>query len=270
MIWQVKDARELMIFRRLSAVAAIVYSLWWLAVHLLMPQYYNPWPSRLAVVAFFLGLLLLSYFNRAVRENIRFLLSVDIWILTAHFYYLFYRNGGDSNWIIGAFITVMAVSYCFLSEISLLIYSGYVFTYFGGNHVIPARFPAMIQAQLHLLVLQLARTVKGPPISGLGTDPFRNPLEQHFLSEHGVEFYAHKLRLSPKALSMRTLRANGKSPRVLIHERLALEAKRLLAQSSDPVAEIAYALGFPDPNYFAHFFRIQTKLSPGVFRRHAR
>jgi AraC family transcriptional activator of pobA len=52
----------------------------------------------------------------------------------------------------------------------------------------------------------------------------------------------------------------------IVHARLLLEAKRQLLYTSEPVSEIAYALGFDDPAYFTRFFSQRTGVSPRVFR----
>lgn len=44
------------------------------------------------------------------------------------------------------------------------------------------------------------------------------------------------------------------------------EARRLLAFTLLPVAEIGYRLGFPDPAYFSRRFRAATGESPSVYR----
>ena len=51
---------------------------------------------------------------------------------------------------------------------------------------------------------------------------------------------------------------------------MALEAKRLLAYTDEPVAEIGYRLGFPEPTNFGRFFAREVGLSPGSFRISAR
>lgn len=132
----------------------------------------------------------------------------------------------------------------------------------------PQDFEFALHQLLLLLLLDLRRRF---PQSGRVKAPtelarFRALVEAHFTREHSVEFYARRLGLSPRALTMRLHRSTGKSARHLIHERILLEAKRLLVQSPDPVAEIGYSLGFEDPNYFARFFRQLAKQSPGKFR----
>jgi PAS domain S-box-containing protein len=128
MQWQKESdsSEEVKTYRRLHAVAAGFYFLWWFAIHWLYPQYFNPFPSRLAVCGFFLGILALSYFSEWYRRNIRLLLYVGNLLLTLHFFYQFYVNGGDSNWVMGTFVMVMAVNYTYLSLASLAFYSAFV------------------------------------------------------------------------------------------------------------------------------------------------
>jgi AraC family transcriptional activator of pobA len=45
-----------------------------------------------------------------------------------------------------------------------------------------------------------------------------------------------------------------------------LEAKRQLHYTSNPISEIAFALGFDDPAYFTRFFTRQAGCSPRAFR----
>jgi AraC-like DNA-binding protein len=135
----------------------------------------------------------------------------------------------------------------------------------------PPYFEAFLQYELKILLVYFLRELGRAPGKTTGEiENFRELVEKYFSREHGVEFYAAKLGLSPKVLTMRVSRALKTSAREVIHARISLEAKRLLAQSEDPVAEIGYALGFDDPNYFARFFRNQAKMTPGAFRAQAR
>lgn len=95
---------------------------------------------------------------------------------------------------------------------------------------------------------------------------FADLVEQNFMKEHRVEFYAEKLGISAKALTMRASRTLGRSARTVIQDRCLLEAKRLLAYSDLSVAQISYELGFDDPNYFSRLFRKRARSSPLEFR----
>lgn len=46
-----------------------------------------------------------------------------------------------------------------------------------------------------------------------------------------------------------------------------MEAKYLLSSSSKTIKEIAYELGFVDPNYFNSFFKKAALISPEKYRK---
>ncbi len=81
-----------------------------------------------------------------------------------------------------------------------------------------------------------------------------------------VEDYASRLRCSVRTLTRASLAVTGRSAKQLIDERVALEAKRLLATSDLPVAEVGRRLGFDEPTNFGRFFARETGQSPGAFR----
>ena len=131
-------------------------------------------------------------------------------------------------------------------------------------------FDLALRGYLIGLVVQLIREsaseeLKKKSISNI--EKFRKHLEENYRNEHRVEFYARLLGVTPKSLTMQVTRALGKSPRDLIQERILLEAKRLLAFSHTPIAEIGHNLGFEDPNYFSRFFKLQQGETPLEFRK---
>ena len=95
---------------------------------------------------------------------------------------------------------------------------------------------------------------------------FRDAIEERFSAIHSVSAYARTLNLTPGHLNDTVKRETGKTASALIHERIILEAKRLLAHSTESIKEIAYALGFDDPSYFTRFFRERAGEAPGEFR----
>jgi AraC-like DNA-binding protein len=82
--------------------------------------------------------------------------------------------------------------------------------------------------------------------------------------------YASQLGCSEKSLNRATRTVVDMSAKALLLGRIVLEAKRLLAHSTSPVAVIAADLGFDEPTNFVKFFRRETGMTPGGFRgRHA-
>jgi signal transduction histidine kinase len=102
-----------------------VYLVWWAAVEVLLPGSYNPLPGRLGVVVAIWSIVAGSYASAWVRDHIRLLWACGLWLLTAHYYYLFYENGGDINWVVGSFITVTAVSLAMMTRATLFTYSAF-------------------------------------------------------------------------------------------------------------------------------------------------
>lgn len=131
------------------------------------------------------------------------------------------------------------------------------------------RFQTCLQGHLYGLLARLLPTAaesRAKERTSPLTENFKELVEQFFSTHHRVEPYAEKLKVTPKALTMQLSRSLGKSARAVIQERILLEAKRLLVYSDKSVADIGYALGFDDPNYFTRFFSQQTGTSPARFR----
>lgn len=153
-------AEEVRLYRGLSALVGAIYLLWWFAVNALLPHAFNPFPSRLAVVVAIWTPALLSYPIAAVRARLRFFWLCGLWILTAHYFFLLYRNAGDVNWIVGAFIVVCAVSLGILSGEALTLYSVFVLALSGGivaivpplreSVFLPGLFTVLLQANIGL------------------------------------------------------------------------------------------------------------------------
>lgn len=88
----------------------------------------------------------------------------------------------------------------------------------------------------------------------------------HYKTCREVADYADLLHKSPKTLSNVFRLHNHRSPQQVIHERIGLEAKRLLVYTDLTVKEIAVELGFEEPAHFSKFFKKLYGLSPLGFR----
>lgn len=95
---------------------------------------------------------------------------------------------------------------------------------------------------------------------------YNKMINTYFRDQKSVSFYAGKLNISPNYLNILCKRHFHTSATSLIHNRLTLEAKRLLLTSKSSIKEIAYHLGFYDLAYFSKFFKSQTGLGPREFR----
>jgi AraC-like DNA-binding protein len=99
------------------------------------------------------------------------------------------------------------------------------------------------------------------------TKRFKLLIEQHYLEFDGVQQYAARLFVTDRKLNEAVKTTTGKTASQMIHERILMEAKRLLAQSELSIAEIAYRLNFDDFAYFCRFFKKNVQMTPGEFKK---
>nr|WP_315034081.1 helix-turn-helix transcriptional regulator [uncultured Chryseobacterium sp.] len=92
-------------------------------------------------------------------------------------------------------------------------------------------------------------------------------VQEYFKEEHNVQFYADKLFISRKYLTKVINKTMFKSPRDIIHQVLAVEARLLLRNSSLNINDVAGQLKFSDQASFSKFFKKHTGRSPLEYRK---
>lgn len=78
-------------------------------------------------------------------------------------------------------------------------------------------------------------------------------VETHLTEQPPVHAIADKLALTTNSLYRIVKEYAGVSPKDFVTSRLILEAQRKLLYSTLSVKELAYELGFNDPDYFPDF-----------------
>lgn len=89
---------------------------------------------------------------------------------------------------------------------------------------------------------------------------------QNFKKEHSVAFYADRLCITPKYLSMAVKKAVNKTPSETIQGFLIQEAKVLLKNTNMTIKQISNELNFQNPSFFCRYFRKNVKVSPIEYR----
>jgi AraC family transcriptional regulator, transcriptional activator of pobA len=94
---------------------------------------------------------------------------------------------------------------------------------------------------------------------------FKLFIETEFKKQPSVNSMAEKLILSENQLYSIVKEFSGLSPKEYLIQRLMLEAQRILFYEKSSVKELAYELGFADPDYFSRLFKKQTGKSISQF-----
>lgn len=134
-------------------------------------------------------------------------------------------------------------------------------------------FRDVVQSCLLILLTRLRRLCPDTEEAG-GVGPqqaltrrFMMLVETHYLRFDTIGEYAEALCVSERQLNDAVKRTVGRTASQVVQERVLLEAKRWLSNTEMGIGEIAFRLNIEDPAYFARFFKKQTGLTPGDFRR---
>lgn len=134
----------------------------------------------------------------------------------------------------------------------------------------------MLSAQLTVLLTYLSRlyteqyTGAEPSAEQRLLHAYQARVEAHFRELHEVRAYAGLLHISAGHLGEVVKAQSGKPAIKHLHERLVLEARRLLFYTQHPLKEIAFELGFSDASYFNRFFKRETGSTPAQYRSRTR
>jgi len=139
----------------------------------------------------------------------------------------------------------------------------------------PDRSASICQALLQVLLSQIQRCVDQQAGARRPARRYvvlykqlKQLLDQHFLENLSAADYAARLFITPHHLNVVCKAVTGgRTASEVIRARAVLEAKRRLAFTDQPVAEVAAQLQFLDPSYFARVFRAETGMSPAAYQR---
>jgi AraC-like DNA-binding protein len=133
---------------------------------------------------------------------------------------------------------------------------------------------SLIRSSLEILLVELSRLygveeIKKETIAQTDTKRIRKLeclIDTNFLDNRSVSFYADKLNLTSRHLNNIVKTGTGSTISEMINSRVLAEAKRMLLNSDDTVAEIAWKLNFSDKAYFHRLFKARTNYTPEGFR----
>ena len=91
-------------------------------------------------------------------------------------------------------------------------------------------------------------------------------IEENFMRERTVAFYADQLCLTPKYLSVIVKSVCGKTVQQLIFKAIIRRSIYLMKNTNMTIQQIASDLSFPNASSFGTFFKKHTGLSPKNYR----
>ena len=91
-------------------------------------------------------------------------------------------------------------------------------------------------------------------------------LQQHYIHERSVAYYADRLCITPKYLSEVTKDTCGRSAVNIIQERVITECKALLYSTNNSIQEISNLMNFNTQSEFGKYFKRITGISPKQYR----
>ena len=93
-------------------------------------------------------------------------------------------------------------------------------------------------------------------------------IEQNFENnQFGVPELAEHVQMSQMQVYRKLKALTGETPSVLIRKTRLQKGKKLLENTDLTISEIAYKIGFSDPNYFSRTFQKEFRKSPRDFRK---
>ncbi len=95
---------------------------------------------------------------------------------------------------------------------------------------------------------------------------FLDLLRENCSTERSVEFYATKMGITPKYLSLILKKKSGRNASKIIDEAVVYEAKRLLKYSGLSIQEIASRLNFASQSFFGKYFKQRVGVSPSRYK----
>lgn len=129
----------------------------------------------------------------------------------------------------------------------------------------------IILAYLNLLLSELNNAYfKNESVSGLNANlskfvEFKIMVDTHLTEQPSINAIAEKLSLTTNSLYRIVKDYSGSSPKDFLTNQLMIEAQRKLRYSNLSVKELAYELGFNDPDYFSRLFKKSTGKSVSDF-----
>lgn len=134
-----------------------------------------------------------------------------------------------------------------------------------------------LRAITKLSLVALLEATSNAPMSAVVPYPMTNQrqvferfielLDIYYTHERSVQFYAKRLSMSAKYLSMISQSIVGKSASVVISQYVAFRVKQLLYRSQLTIKQVSEMLNFPTQSFFGRYFKRIVGCSPRQYMK---
>lgn len=136
------------------------------------------------------------------------------------------------------------------------------------DRVVVSLFSAFFYTLTSILSQYAAREVTN--LSGSRGDKilsrFMVILSEECEREHSVEYYARRLGITPKYLSLICKQRTGRNASKVIDEAVVRKAKMLLKKSGLSILEVSQRLNFVSQSFFGKYFKQRVGISPSRYK----
>lgn len=87
----------------------------------------------------------------------------------------------------------------------------------------------------------------------------------HYTEHREVAFYAEKMCITPKYLSVVVSKASHRTPSEWIRDYVILDAKAMILSGNYTIQQISDLLHFANPSFFGKYFKDAVGCAPGKF-----
>lgn len=92
-------------------------------------------------------------------------------------------------------------------------------------------------------------------------------VEEYFKNKKSVAEYAELMHKSPKTIANVFSKNSDRTPLEVIHERIIIEAKRMILFTDKTMKEVGFELGYEDPAQFSKLFKKHVGLTTSAFKK---
>ncbi len=118
-----ENERNLNRNRILLLLGPAIYPAWWGIFRFASPQAIDPVIGRLGIALFLFAIFGLTFMSVWAVRHLNRLILVCGSVVTIHYFYLLQMNHTDTNYLLASFVTVFAVSSCYITRRQSLAYS---------------------------------------------------------------------------------------------------------------------------------------------------